>query len=92
MFDYPALTGCDLQGSLGAVASNGGRFFPLKLTPEYFFSWVLPSWIYNFGVSPGVAEKERQGRIISVTTTFSTFWSAPVVYVVPLKQRGAGLF
>lgn len=36
----PDVTRRDLK----AVASELWAFFPLKLTPRIFFSWVLPAW------------------------------------------------
>lgn len=75
-----------------------GVFFPLKLTPEYFFSLGVACLDYNFGVLPVVAEKERLAQFL-VTTTLSPFYSLTVAQSLSLvhgfyfffKQRGSGL-
>lgn len=51
----PDVTRRDLK----AVASELWAFFPLKLTPRIFFFLGVACLEYNFGESPGVAEKER---------------------------------
>lgn len=75
MFQRPALTGC-VQGSLRRSLQTVGVFF--SLDSRVFFFLGVAFLDYNFGVSPGVAENERDKpeHFSNADIFFLTFRSA----------------